>query len=419
MKTLFISSFSHPASGASALHRLIKGLQRIGHECHLLTANKHFGGVLTHKPQPSRGLQGKLDWLAARALRRIVPFYYLPSEAGYIDTIREIAPDVINIHWTHGSFFVPIHLLPQVITTSPVVWTVHDMWPMTGGCFYTYQCAKYNEGCRSCPQGGALRLFPGATALSWQIKRRLYQELGELTLVAPSQWLADLLRESTLFSKARVVHIPYSVDTDELQPVDQAVARQILGIEEESHVIFLLAKGNYRKGEDLFLKALSYYCSSLTPKEEKLTVLVAGGHALEWNVPSLPSDIRILPVGLIQNHRLLALCYSCADIFVLPTRADNLPSSILESLACGTPIVSFRVGGVPEEIDEGETGYLAQAENYEDLALGMYKILHDKQLLRQMRSRCREVALDKFTLHVQARRYEELFKQVIDERVEC
>ena len=418
MRILFISSFSHPASGVSALYCLIKGLQQIGHECHLLTANKQFGDVLTHRPKSRGRLQRRLDWFAARALRKMVPFYYLPSEAGYIEAVQAIDPDIINIHWTHGPYFVPIHLLPQMATMRPVVWTIHDMWPMTGGCFYSYQCPKYNEGCRNCPQRQSLRLFPGATALSWQIKRRLYQQLGELTLVAPSQWLADPLRQSALLSKLQVACIPYAVDTEQFEPIDRAIAQRTLGVEEDARVILLFAKGNVRKGEGLFLKALSYYRSSLTPKEEKLTVLVAGGRALEWNALPLPPGVRVLPIGLVQNRRLLALCYSCADLFVLPTRADNLPSSVLESLACGTPIVSFRVGGVPEEIDEGETGYLAQAENYEDLAAGIHKILHDKELLRKMRRRCREVAVDRFALHVQARRYEELFKQVIDERAE-
>lgn len=317
--------------------------------------------------------------------------------------------DVINLHNTHGNYFSHT-VLPQLTQQYPVVWTLHDMWAFTGHCAYSGDCSRWKIGCGKCPY---LDVYPKVkrdfTAAMWRQKERIYKR-SKLKIVTPSTWLADLARSSPLLGQFEVVCIPNSVDTAVYHPIPQEAARQTLGISSEKRILMFAAHNpqDKRKGLDILIQALH----QISPSKHKLQILLVGETHSDL-ATQLP--FPVVEVGQVQNDRLMAACYAAADIFVLPTRQDNLPNSLLESIACGTPIVSFNVGGVPEVITHMETGFLAEPETATHLKEGIETLLVDSSLLRKMSNYCREIALEKFALSVQAQRYKSLYKKWQDE----
>ena len=207
--------------------------------------------------------------------------------------------------------------------------------------------------------------------------------------------------------------IPYGVDTDLYQPLDRGHCRSLLGIPVAKRVLLFSAMrldtskaGGFRKGGDLLVKALGSLPAALKA-ETVLLLLGEGGEAIADEV-----GIPALNLGYISSDRLKAIAYCAADLFVLPTRADNLPLGLLESMACGTPIVSFRVGGVPEVVRPGITGYLAEPGDAHDLANGILHLL-DEALRRAMSQQCRAIALQEYRLELQVQRYLELYRYVL------
>ncbi|WNZ43999.1 glycosyltransferase family 4 protein [Leptolyngbya boryana CZ1] len=313
---------------------------------------------------------------------------------------------ILNFHNLHSDFFSYL-ALPK-LTVKPTVWTLHDMWAFTGHCAYSYDCSKWLTGCGHCPylseQPSVQR---DATALEWKLKNWVYEH-SNLTIVAPSRWLVEQAKQG-LLSRFDVHHIPNGIDTEAYLSLDREHCRSVLGIEHDRKVLLFVAQSlkDMRKGGDLLLKALQNMPAALK-SETLLLTLGEGGENIAQQV-----GMETLNLGYVNHDRLKSIAYSAADLFVFPTRADNLPLVLQESLACGTPIVSFKVGGVPDMVRPGITGYLAQPEDAEDLKNGIVQLLDDPELRSQMRKNARAIALSEYTLDHQAQRYLELYQSIL------
>jgi len=317
--------------------------------------------------------------------------------------------DVINLHNLHGMPFNPL-ALPRLAARRPLVWTLHDMWAMTGHCGYPPACEGWLAGCGSCPAPSAYPpADPDRIELLSRVKNFVYSR-ARIELVTPSRWLAGQARRSPLLGRLRVSAIPNGLDTEVFCPLDRDAARRVLRLPQESRVILAGAfkLGTRRKGMDLLLAALRELRGD---RAFRAHLLLFGAGA---EPPGLP--IPCTSIGYVENERMLAMLYCAADVFVLPTRADNLPNTLVESIACGTPCVSFRVGGVPEVVREGETGLLAEPEDAEDLARCIHRLLADEGARRRMSARCREVAEREYGLDLQAGRYLRLYEESIERR---
>ncbi|MCP4613452.1 MAG: glycosyltransferase [Planctomycetes bacterium] len=375
MKILFASSYSHPASGVGALYNLIKGLKEKGNDCYFVSSNTHYLNIPSFDPNSSGKSNSIINRCIQKFSEKFVPCFYSRNSKYFLKTVEQINPDVINIHWTHGRFFIPFNILSELGKRLSVAMTLHDMWALTGGCFYSYECDKYLTGCKVCPQRKTLGTLHGSSMISWYLKKRLYGNIKKLTFVTASKWLTALTKKSPLTKHIDTFTIPYAVDMNIMCPMDKTLARNLLGLPPDSKVIFTFAKGNKRKGEDLFEKALLRYHQSISLTPKNLSLLIVGDNSFSWNLRKLPEGIKVFPLGTVQSRRMLALCYNAADVFVLPTRADNYPYSVLESLACGTPVLSSKVGGVPEQIEENKTGLTVAPESSTDLADGINRIM--------------------------------------------
>ena len=315
--------------------------------------------------------------------------------------------DILNFHNLHNGYFNYL-AISSLTKTKPAIFTLHDMWSFTGHCAYSYDCSRWTTGCGKCPYP---KIYPEIrkdnTRLEWRLKSWVYSR-SNLTIITPSSWLAQQAKQSML-NRFPIYHIPNGIDTEVYQPLDSQQCRTLLGIPTSKKVLMFGAQSfkDNRKGGDLLLKALTSLPTSLI-NETVLLTLGNGGEVI-----SEAAGMPILNLGYANGDRLKSIAYSAADLFIFPTRADNLPLMLQESMACGTPMVSFKVGGVPDLVRPGVTGYLAQPEDTQDFCNGIVQLLENKTLREQMSQNCRAIALTEYSLKLQTQRYMDLYRQFL------
>ena len=296
---------------------------------------------------------------------------WLPS--GIASTINRMQPDIVHFHWV-GWGMLRLEELPKI--RAPIVWTLHDMWAFTGGCHYDQECGKYEASCGACPMLGSHREHD-LSRHTWQRKHRAYSAVRSLTVVGLSRWLADCAARSSLFAGRTVVNLPNPLDTGFFRPVDRMAARRKHGLPLDKKLILFGATdstGDPRKGFDKLVAALA----QLDPAEAELVVF-GGRRGLE----QLPFRAHVL-VDHIPDADLVEL-YAAADVMVVPSLQENLAATIMEPLACGTPVVAFGIGGNVDMIDDGSNGYIAKPFDVVDLAACIGRVLHhpDPESLRR------------------------------------
>jgi len=277
--------------------------------------------------------------------------------------------DILHLHWISdfvnlGDFFLK---LPSRVK---IVWTMHDAWAFTGGCHFPEGCDRFTEACGRCPQWGSssendfshgslLRRDIGYAGLSPDRSR----------LVAPSHWLAGLARRSRVFRDREVAVIRNGIAGFVRQ--DRAKARRELNLPQDADVVLFLADSgdNRRKGLALLAEALP-----LVESHRERILLVVGGACID-----APRGWEVRALGYVTGSESLSLAYSAASVFVHPALEDNLPSTVLEALACGTRVVGFSVGGLPELVTSPELGCLAWPVHFEPLAAALSATLHRSQ----------------------------------------
>jgi glycosyltransferase involved in cell wall biosynthesis len=310
--------------------------------------------------------------------------------------------DIYNLHWI-SRFIDPLPFFQNI--QKPIVWTLHDMNPFTGGCHYNVGCRKFEDQCGACPQLGS----DDETDLSrtvWARKRRAYQNAiqnARLHIVADSEWLAQEARSSSLFHNAPVRVIHYGLDSTTFRPRDTEGLRSALEIPESHRIVLFVAQSadNHRKGFDLLGDALSALDG------ENITLLSIGG-----TVPDLEVTHPHRHLGTVESDLLLSVFYSLADLFVIPSRQEAFGQTALESMACGTPVVGFDVGGIPDMVQPGETGWLAEVADVQSLRYTVEQALQNSDNRERMGKRCRKIVLEEYTIERQAQDYQELYENI-------
>lgn len=321
------------------------------------------------------------------------------------------AADVIHLHWTTFGMLSVAGIGELLRLGKPVVWTMHDMWAFTGGCHHSGTCERYQQQCGDCEP---FLKQPGPNDLShrvWQRKRQAYNH-GLLAPVACSEWLANRARKSSLFDRLSVSAIPNPLDTDQFAPTDKTLARQELGVQSDKRLLlFAAAKiGASGKGFAYFREALTHLHARL-PDPTAVELLIFGiGNA--GQLRDLPFRVHFL--GPLSDVRQISLAYSAADLFVIPSLFENLPNTIMESMACGTPVVGFEIGGIPEMIRHKQTGYIAQYQSVEDLAAGLFWVLDQPvETYDRMAQAARQFVLDHYDESVVATCYRALYEELL------
>jgi glycosyltransferase involved in cell wall biosynthesis len=278
----------------------------------------------------------------------------------------------------------------------------------TGGCHYDHKCGKHVTGCGVCPQLGSADPEDLSNQV-WRRKQRIFGRLEptRLHIIALNRWMADKVRQSPLLRKFPLTIVPNGVDTDVFAPRDPRLARDVLAIPQDRRVVlFAAAEGaaNGRKGFALLAQALR----ELRDVDNLLLVSVGGGAA------RLETDIPYLHLGHVHDDRLLSLVYSAADLYVIPSIQDNQPNTVLESMACGTPVVGFDVGGIRDMVKSRIAGELAEAEDVGALRAAIVELVRSAEKRATMAAACRRIVMEEYTRELQVRRYAELYRAAVD-----
>jgi glycosyltransferase involved in cell wall biosynthesis len=316
--------------------------------------------------------------------------------------VHPLNPDIVHLHWP-GDGFTRVRTLARL--NRPLVWTLHDMWAFTGGCHYSGGCMRYTDACGACPQLGSTRENDLSRNV-WKRKRDDWRNL-KLTIVTPSRWLAECVQRSSLFRDAVVHVIPNGIDTATFRPYERALARDIFRLPQERKLILfgaLEADSDARKGFHYLHAAAAQLAD-----DPALELVMFGNR----RTPDESWPLPVHAIGVLDDDRLLALLYSACDVFVAPSQEDNLPNTVLEALACGTPCVAFNIGGLPDMITHQHNGYLATPFDEADLAAGIRFVLEDADHHHALAAAARERAVEQFALDKIATRYRNLYETVL------
>ncbi|MDX2304268.1 MAG: glycosyltransferase [Microscillaceae bacterium] len=296
--------------------------------------------------------------------------------------------DIIHLHWVAG--FLDYHTFFKKIN-KPLVWTLHDLNPFNGGFHYK---RDYLEN-----QIDFYKLDRDIR----KIKQNALLKLENLTVVNLSSWIYKLSTGSDILGRFKHKFIPNGLDMEVFKKINRQSARRILNLPENKKIILFIADAinNKRKGFQYLSHALS-----LMPHEDLLLVVVGQG-----STDSSPIPTQVL--NFITDDHLLATVYSAADICVIPSIEDNLPNTVLESMACETPVIGFQVGGIPDMIKPNKTGLLAKAFDEKDLAAKIKYLLEDEEFRRILGKNARLLAETEYNIHIQSAKYIELYEEIL------
>ncbi len=382
MKVLMINTSDHTGGAAIAAMRLLRALRKQGTEVKLLCRDRTLPpectDVVSLAPSPWRKFKfaiERAEIFAANGFTRKGLFAVDTARYGNdITGLPEFKEaDVVHLHWTNQAMLSLSQIEKILRTGKPVVWTMHDMWPFTGVCHHADKCTLWQQVCHHCPQ----LQRPSANDWSARIfkkKAKVYAH-PNLTLVACSHWLAKLASKSPLLEGHRIESIPNPIDAQFYQPThDKAEVRRRLGIPTDKTVLFFAAfkVTDPKKGINYLGESLNLLLQEHPELREKL-VLVLGGQQSEAMAGSFPIPTVALPFD--NSEEAMRARYQAADLLLMPTLMDNLPNTIVEAMACGVPVVGFNVGGLPQMIETGVNGYLANYCDSRDFAQGISRVL--------------------------------------------
>lgn len=404
-----VSASSAPYRLNDALNRNISGMKSIL----LLRRRKGIDGLEIRRSGARRATDALCRHLAhgfdglLPERRRDLPFSLNVLGMGF-DTAQMEKADLVHLHWIGGRT-VDFTLLRHI--RRPLVYTLHDMFACTAGCHCTMDCDLFRNGCRGlCPQLGTPRLFHGLPAWLFSRKRRAFGSIPSLTLVTPSLWLKKEVEKGCMFPGRRIVQIYNPVDTDLFHPEeDREAIRASLGIPSGAFVIACGATGLFnpvKGGRFIPLVLEELYRRG----HRNLHLLLFGNQEkpVEFPYPSTNA-------GFITDMKELARLYSAADIFLNPTLQDVLSNVALESMACKTPSVTFRTGGVPEVVLDGQTGLVASREDLGGLVSRCERLIYDQKLRRALAEEGRKRAEQTFSYPVIAAQHASLYEETLRE----
>ncbi|MFD2937216.1 glycosyltransferase family 4 protein [Spirosoma flavum] len=343
-----------------------------------------------------------------------VRFQFSPAKFGANLTFHPAIQqaDVLHLHWINFGFLSIDGLQALFELDKPIVWTLHDQWAFTGGCHYSRGCDHFLSHCRQCPYIKK----PGEQDLSYRVfehKKRIFSK-AKVHFTPPSHWLTQEGKRSALLRDFPFSVIPYAINQDVFRPVDRPEANELLNLPNTDYPRLLFGSANVtdaRKGFNYFAEALILLHQQHPELNPEILIF---GKGRSYLFDELPYTVRHL--GLLITEEDIIAAYNSADAMVVPSLEDNLPNTVIEALACGTPVVGFRTGGIPEMIDHQQNGYLADVGSAQELADGIAFIMTHPNP-EELRQRARQSAETNFSEEVVAKQYIELYQKLMSERV--
>lgn len=406
MKIIQLNTYDNNGGAARAVFRLAKALNKQGVDARLVVRKKNIQESFVYSANEKLSfLKPYLDYLPAFLFtRKRMPFFSAITNDNILKIIDKYQPDLLHLNWISEGF-LKIETLAKI--NIPIVWTLHDSWAYTGGCHMHKGCEKYLTGCGACPYLSP-KLKYDLSSYNFDRKQKVYKQIKNLKIVTPSSWLKAEVMSSRLLNECDVEVIPNGLNVDFFTGIDKEKAKEKLGIDPHKKVIVfggINATKDENKGFGCFVDSVKYF------KTKDLTILVFGNNKLQIEYLH---KIKIKYLGQINNDEKLRTIYAAGDVTVVPSKQEVFGQVITESMSCGVPVVAFDTTGPAEIIKQKKNGYLAKAFQAEDLALGIDWVLEDKEKWNQLSAYAVTSAKTRFSSEIIAKKYIELFKNVLE-----
>jgi glycosyltransferase involved in cell wall biosynthesis len=352
-----------------------------------------------------------------------------PGTYGLLDLCPG-TPDVVHCHNLHGGYF-DLRVIPRLSQRVPVLLTLHDAWLLSGHCAHSFECERWKFGCGRCPD---LTIYPAisrdATAYNWRRKRDIFARSSRLYLATPCRWLMAKVEQSVLYpaiKQARV--IPYGIDLNQFRPAPKQEMRRDLGLPRDAELLLFTANGirrNIFKDYETLRTVIARVAEQRSRR--RLLFIALGDNGPPERIGQ--AEVRFVPYQ--KDPAIVARYYQAADIYLHTARADTFPNTILEALACGTPVMATAVGGIPEQVkgaaslgtglnavhlntyapDEA-TGMLAVARDAEAIATGVGRLLDNLPLRQRLGQNAAKDARQRFDLKREVENYLNFYEEIV------
>ena len=420
MKVVIISKSARTGGAAIAATRLLRALRKNSVDAHMLvqaTDAEDIPGVFTTTRSGTRKLINTLRFIYERMVfvlfeeSKTVRFMFSLANTGEDLSRQKMVKeaDIIHLHWINAGFISLRGLYRLLDLDKPVVWTFHDMWAFTGGCHYAGDCINYQSNCGYCYY---LRR-QHRKDLSNRVLRKKQKifEGREFTIITPSKWLKECVTSSSLLGSFNIHVIPNPIDHNLFCPGNIEQIQLRLGLDPAKKYILFGAQNirNILKGFQYFLRAMQILYEEL--EDRGSTEVILFGKSTKEALNSIP--FKTHDYSVIRSEERLIELYNSARLMVVPSIQDNLPTTIMECFSCGTPVVGFRTGGIPEMIEHKVNGYLAENRSDRDLANGIRWVLENNDYDTIARN-ARQKVLDTYTEEIISAKCMDLYKQLLN-----
>jgi glycosyltransferase involved in cell wall biosynthesis len=416
MKILFINAQDTKGGASWASYRLSKGLEKHYQTKNYFIVGKRHSSDTNIFCTRKNDFQVIIELLTDKVMNKLgLQYQYFPFSTKYIlKKARELQPDIISLHNTHEGYF-KTGLLKKLSKIAPIAWTLHDMWSFTGNAVHTFG----DESWKQLRTGkGEKKSYPhiGIDTGRWLMKqkRRIYRK-SDLHIITPSNWLSHLAAQSPVFENKTITTIHHGLDLDFFSPKDKTICRQALGIDLNAKLVLFSSAGDLDvspwKGGPLMLDVLKALNKTTAQPLHFLAVGPGGLNAVKHL-----EKLLVHKIGYVSSQTFLPLLYSAADLFIYPTRADNSPLVLIESIACGTPAITFDIGGCSDIIKDNISGTLVKPFEISTFAQKTMQLLEDEARLKSLSSSTREFAQQKFDIADMAKNHQQLFNTLLNKR---
>lgn len=416
MKILFINAQDTKGGASIAPYRLSKGLEKYCNtENYFIVGKKHSNdsNIFCTRKNDTRLF---IELLADKILNKLgLQYQYFPFSTRFImKKTKEINPDIISLHNTHEGYFKTA-MLKDLSKIAPIVWTLHDMWSFSANAVHTFG----DESWKQLKSGkGEKRIYPhiGINTGKWLLrqKRRIYRN-SDIRIVTPSGWLYQLACQSPVFVNKRIDLIPHGIDLEVFNSKERQCSRSLLNIHQDAKVVMFSSAGDLDicpwKGGKLLVDILKVINRK---SNHKIDLLIVGKGELKELLPL--KNLNVHKIGYVTSEKFMSLLFSAADLFIYPTRADSFGLVLAESIACGTPAVTFDIGGCSDIIKNNVSGILIKPFDVETFADKSIELLNKKKKLAALSESSRRFAEQNFDLKDIAKKHFELFTSIIKKR---
>ena len=328
------------------------------------------------------------------------PLFSLYRRGGHnwVNDLEIDADEILHLHWVVG--FFGGHRLRSLLTANNCVWTLHDMWPFTGGCHHSIECEGFMVECSNCPQ--VRSVFHGAVENSLRSKVSMISEFKNLVIVAPSKWIGEKARKSEAFKGRRIEVIPNPVDTDKFKQHNREEARKHFGIPETSFVIGCVAVNllDPQKNIKDLIDRVGVFSRIFSNR--RFVILAIGGGELK------SAEVEIIQTGLVDGYKEMVMAYKAMDVYVTLSLSENFPLTLIEAASAGVPAICLDRGGMPEIVEDGETGIVISHPS--EFLSALQQLYEDQFLLKSMSSNAISNARKLFSINSVVEKYDNVYK---------